>query len=813
MKNLNQLLIVMFMACLWTANSSAQVVTGKVVDNNNQPLVGASIYEEGNLSNGTITDANGSFSLTVPSLNARLVCSFIGYKSQTISLENFEAITVKMEAGQLLDDVVVTARKTEESAQDVPMSITALDARVLARRGVIDIEGITLNTPSFSLDNFGGTKVRPAIRGLGSENTSPGQDFSTGVFYDGIYMSTNGLAAVDVYDMERVETLKGPQGALWGKNVIGGGINFIPAKPEFSNYGKLSLTGGNYATFGLTGFANLKSSDRLAHRIAFNFRRNGGYAENLTTGDRIDDMQRTSARYYLKAKASDKFTIDFSFDYTGDNNNGKNIQVFEGNQLDEFENAPGYEYLLNTYGGKELGTREEYFEDNEFGERTVFGGRLGLRFDINEKSSLQWITGYRSIEDAFFDTYNQFSTAQFIEAAIATNTEVTSLGIGDETSGNQLSSELRFESESDKSNFIAGLFVGREDGNQDFTFAVRRATPQTDSITGDISATTSETDLVWSPDNISMDLGLFAQYSYDLTEGLNFTAGARFNSNSKEFSNTYGIPAADLEIWSYTGDDSWDAVTWNTALKYNFTKNAMVYGSVATGYKPGGYQVVTTSSVEAASIPLDNETSTSVELGTKLDFKRKTRLNLSLFYTDYAGLQTVFLQPDGSATTSNIESATITGAEVEFIAALSDNLFSEIRYAYINTDVDGLQTGPDMVLNDLELLRVPEHELTANLIYRQRLKKGRLEYSGLYSYRGEMFDNPQNVPTEVRPSVGLIDAYVSYETANLEWNIQLWGKNLSNENYSVNSFGSQGSYSALLGAPRTFGVTISKFFM
>ena len=155
-------------------------------------------------SNGTITEVDGSYSLNVSNLNSTLIVSYTGYNTQTLKLNGSDQLMVTMTAGQLLDDIVVTARKRKESLQDVPMSITALDAKTLNRRGVIDIEGVTLNTPSFSLDNYGGTKVRPAIRGLGSENTSPGQDFSTGVFYDGLYMSTNGLAAIDVYDLSLI---------------------------------------------------------------------------------------------------------------------------------------------------------------------------------------------------------------------------------------------------------------------------------------------------------------------------------------------------------------------------------------------------------------------------------------------------------------------------------------------------------------------------------------------------------------------------------------------------------------------------------
>ncbi len=799
----SRIFLLLFLA-FTTLTYAQKTITGMVVDNADMPLPGASIVEKENPTNGVISDIDGKFSITVASENSSVVVSYIGYTTQEVKVSSDAISTIVLQEGVSLDAVVVTARKKEESLQAVPISITAIGNKDLQRRTIVDIEDITLNTPSFSLDNFGGTKVRPAVRGLGSENTSPGQDFSTGVFYDGVYMSTNGMAAVDVYDIERVETLKGPQGVLWGKNVIGGGINFISSKPKFYNNSQIALTAGNYGLIGLTGFTNVSNSEKVAHRLAFNFRKNNGYAENLNTGRGIDNLQRISARYSSRFAASDEFTIDFSADYTGDKSRGKNIQVFEGNRLDEAQNAQGYTYLLNTYGGNELGTREEFFEENDFAERNTYGARLGLTFDLSENTTLSSISAFREIRDSFFDTYNQFSTAQFEEAAIATNSVVTSLGIGDDTEADQISTELRIESNNEKINWTAGAFLSRENGIQDFVFAVRRATPSDDGLT----ATSSVTDLTWSPTNTSNDFGLFAQANFDLSSAFELSVGGRYNSNSKDFTNTYGIPAAGVVIWEVDREDSWSAFTWNGSLKYKFNDNAMVYASAATGFKPGGYQVVSTAPVEVSEVPLGEETSTSFELGTKLEFNYKTRLNIALFSTDYEGLQTIFLNQAGGAETSNIESARVSGAEIEFTSAIGKNLFAELRYAYINTDVDGLLAGGE-TLNDLKLLRVPENEYTANLRYRAQLKNDHaVEISELYSYRGELFDNPQNVPTEVRPAVGLLNSYISYEADS--WTLQLWGKNITNENYSVNSFGSQGAYSAVLGAPATVGLTFTK---
>lgn len=791
-----------FMLGILTANGQ-QIVNGSVSDTNNVPLFGASVVEKQNPSNGTTTDLDGNFSITVSSQNATLVISYIGYVTKQLDVAGNDLGTITLEEGVSLDDVIVTARKTEEYLQDVPISITALGAKELARKSIIEIQDIVINTPSFTLDNFGGTKVRPAIRGLGSENTSPGQDFSTGVFLDGIYQSTNGLAAVDVYDLERVEVLKGPQGTAWGKNVIGGGINFVTAKPRFENSGQASVTAGNFGAKIFSGHVNFTTSNTVAHRIATNIQSNNGFAENFTTGNAINDLNRLSARYSLRVDATEDFRIDFSFDTTNDTSEGKNIQVFDDGNIDN----DAYGYLINSFGFQNLGERREFNDADEFGRRNAYGFRLQFSADLGG-SQLTSLTSYRHINDSFLDTYHQFSDAQIREAVVSTGTGLNTIAIGDNTEASQVSTELKLSSnKSDKFKWDVGVFLSREQQQQTFRIPFNIYAPVLNAdSTAVVDASNTFLEIEYNPENTSNDFGVFAKADWNFAKSIGISAGVRYNANSKDFTSDRIINRALL--FEATGDDSWNAITWRGSINWTPGNNSLIYASAARGFSPGGFGPIQNSQA-AVETALDLQTSTAYEIGAKLDFaNNKGRFNIAAFTTDFEGLQAIVIQGD-EAITDNIESSTIKGIEVELSGAITRHLFGEVRYAYLDTNVDGF-LGED----DLRLLRVPEHDVVFNLRYEKSLGNGNgfVEIGSTYSYRTEVFDSPLNIPTEERPSFGLFDSYLSWSSQNNIWNVKLWGKNIADTAYSLNSFGSQGVHAAVLGNPRTIGVTLTRFF-
>lgn len=785
----------------------AQTITGTVTGEDNEPLIGATIKVK-NSARGVITNENGVYKIDLNGSETTLIYSYVGYETIEESVGGRTEINVVLPEGGALGEVTVTARKVEESLQEVPISVVALQGEDIQRRTILDVQDIVLNTPSFTLDNFGGTKVRPSVRGLGSENTSPGQDFSTAVFLDGIYLSTNGMAAVDIFDVERVETLKGPQGTVWGKNVIGGGVNVVPNKPVFGNTARISATLGNYGLTILDGFINFTTSDRVAHRIAANIKSNDGYAMNRTTGNRIDDIDRRSFRYSVAIFPTSNFDINLTVDYNRDRAAGKNTRVFEGPG-----NNVGYQYLLNNFGSSSFGEREEFSDSDENTDKETYGARLQLRWDLGSVN-LTSVTAYREIEDGYLETYNQFSQAQFLEAAQATNSSIFSIGIGDEVQASQISTELRADGNHDALNWSAGVFYSRENGQQDFFVPIKIYSPTLDAMDNVIGSSELFLNRIFQPNNVADDFGIFGELDWTITDGLVLTGGVRYNSNSKDYESTY--TQSGVEVYSVDLNDSWEAITWRAALKYQISDETMVYASAATGFKPGGYAALATDE-RIAQQPLDEETTLAYEIGTKLDLAdNRLRINFAAFTSDYEGLQIVTIQQD-AATTNNVESATISGIEAEVQAAITQNLFAEVRYAYIDTDVDGFPStdndGNPTELDNLRLLRVPEHDVTFNLRYRQSLQdKGFVEASGSFSYRTDVFDNQLNTEFEKRKAFGLFDAYISWDSQDALWGVKLWGKNLANEVYSLNSFGSQGAFAGVLGAPRTFGVTLTRYF-
>jgi len=225
-----------------------------------------------------------------------------------------------MAQDNVFDEIIVTAQKKSESVQTVPIAITTFSSEEMKAKGIFTIGGIELNTPGFTFDELGTGKVRTAIRGIGSDNTSPGQEFSTVIFLDGVAQSTNGLAAVNMFDIQRVEVLKGPQGTLWGKGAIGGGINIITARPTDDNSGRVSLTAGNYGLFDLEGVINNVIGDNFRQRLAGSVNLLDGYATNAITGDNLENLNRMGLRYSAELDVSDRTTFGVIADYTRDDN-------------------------------------------------------------------------------------------------------------------------------------------------------------------------------------------------------------------------------------------------------------------------------------------------------------------------------------------------------------------------------------------------------------------------------------------------------------------------------------------------------------
>ena len=204
-----------------------------------------------------------------------------------------------------LEEIIVTAQKRAESAQDVPIALSVFDSDTLRSANIMRIEEIVLRTPNFTMMRVNVGEPQFYIRGVGSNSDSAAGDPTVGVFQDEVYVGRVSGAAFDVFDMQRVEVLRGPQGTLYGRNTSGGAINFVPNRPEQDFYASASLSMGSYDTLDGRVVLNGGLTDTVAGRLSVSHRAHGGYSKNIETGAELDDEDNWSARAQVMFTPSD----------------------------------------------------------------------------------------------------------------------------------------------------------------------------------------------------------------------------------------------------------------------------------------------------------------------------------------------------------------------------------------------------------------------------------------------------------------------------------------------------------------------------
>jgi len=714
------------------------------------------------------------------------------------------------------DEIIVTAQKKSESVQTVPIAISTFSAEEMKAKGIFTIGGIELNTPGFTFDELGTGKVRTAIRGIGSDNTSPGQEFSTVIFLDGVAQSTNGLAAVNLFDIERVEVLKGPQGTLWGKGAIGGGINIITAGPTDVTSGRVSLTAGNHGLFDVEGVINHAVSDTFRHRIAGSANLLDGYADNAITGDNLEDLSRIGMRYSAELDVSERTSFGIIADYTRDDNNGRNYQILGGTPGGSREAT--WNQLVADRTNDE---RVSLDDDVGFAKRKLYGVRTELNMDFDWMTFTN-VTSYRNIEDSFFDNNDGAAPAEIAAAADAVDNRGAEFGLGTSEDSDQFSTEFRFAGGQDNLEWTTGLYYGQDNGNQLARFQIqqidcrdRGSNPAftvgvpVGSTAGDGCTTGNFSEDRWNIQNKTDTYAVFGELTYNVTDAFSVTGGLRYSDYKKDYHSdnlqTIGNPIVSSPeddnapvFQSADVEASWNKVTYRLIADYQVTDEVFAYLSYATGFAPGDFGAFTGE----IGAPLTPQDAKSLEFGLKGSYSN-VQFNTAVFWNDFSGTPVVQVTGVGSGTAGNSQNVTVKGFEIDLRYAATDALRFDVKYAYLDTDADGTPFG-----DDLELQRAPKHDLSLGATY---YVTDSIEIGGGYSYRSEIFDDPDNNLGEVRPSRGLFDAHARWEAAD-GLVVRLWGRNLTDENYVVRISDSFQSRVVNYGAPRSFGITVSKDF-
>ncbi|WP_162846129.1 TonB-dependent receptor [Seongchinamella sediminis] len=723
---------------------------------------------------------------------------------------------------------MVTAQKRAVGLQDSSLSIAAVTGDKLEANGIYNAEDLAKSVTGFSMTG-GAFDLELNMRGITNTRLdSPTADPSVGMFVDDVYVGRMGLMSPDFFDLERVEVIRGPQGVLLGKNVVGGALSIFSAKPQFEREAKFTVLGSNYDGLGTRGYFTGALTDKLAGRVSFQTRDRAGYAEDVVNGRELEDLNSVQARAQLLYEDDERMlTARLIAEYSEDSGNGINrhpvkqpgtepfalgqwSNVHEGLGLDERQSAVG---SLPYVDGEERSTVE----------RESYSVILNVEKEFASELTLTSITGYRAGNGE--SRYSQTGVSYDAVAAISPGLEDLIPFIEpvwEQEDIEQFSQELRVTSNYSQSNWdwLVGAYYQRDENEKFDRFTAQNKLLGVPGLSGESH---------WLGEAENTTQAVFAQLGYRFNEQWKLTAGARYTRDEKsgqtiaiarttgdKFNPPDGVPAVPLVTspgYDVSYSEEWSELTPQLTLEYTPFDDLLTYVSATRGFKGGGFEDTPPNAV-AAALAFDPELVTSIEIGAKYDFwDGRMRINGAVFDMDYTDLQVS--QTNGEClcnVTENAADASIRGVELEMLIAASESLVISLSGSYLDTEyVDFIESnGTDNSGNRLQ--RTPQSQFNVGIDYSADLGSwsDALRFNMNYTWQDKMYWGPQNTNSE--DSYGLLDARVTLAPYSKPWTISAWGKNLSDEVYRSNITAIFNDEISVYTPPRTYGVEFSWSF-
>jgi len=638
-----------------------------------------------------------------------------------------------------VSDIVVTAQKREERLQDVPIAITAITSTDLENKQVSNLSDIRDLVPNLYIEQAltGTTTPKMYLRGLGVVNQVFSFDTPIGIYFDDVYISRVTGALVDLFDVDRVEFLRGPQGTLFGRNSSVGALRVFTKTPSLSKIeGAASLSYGtrNQLDANFAVSAPLVE-DQLGLRVTFMSRTNDGFQTDQF-GERFMNNNIHAFRGSLLFKASDTVDVILRGDYMSDHSKPtqpSNFRFDTDNNLFTFERTPTAPFR---------------------NEVEPWGVSATVNADLSSVD-LKSITAYRQL---------RYRNAQDVDGRAAVQSFEVQQQDLDEW---QFSQEIFLTADHLGSlplKWTTGLYYLHE--NNKFTWALKIFAPPTTQFF----------------DQDSDTFAVYAQATLPVTDKFNLTGGVRYTYDKKALIATQNL-ANGTPNTAFRFDDSITAkkVNWSASADYKITKDVMLYVKSGTGFRSGGFNGSARDIASILSGSFGPETVFTVEGGAKTQwFDNRLRFNVDYFYVDYKNLQQAITQSDGTISTRNV-SATVKGIEAELTAVPVDGL-----------EISGsLGTMSQNIKNSAELLpNTPKIQWRLGAIYDIPLgeNSGKLQIGGDVSHTSSFYNGANSVTAGLVTAYENYNAHIAYTTPDNHWQFKVSGTNLSNHIFSAHTF-------------------------
>jgi len=703
-----------------------------------------------------------------------------------------------------LEEVVVTAQRREQNLQDVPVAVSAMDAAAIEKRFARDIVDIVGMAPNLGIDPIlGNGTASISIRGMQLNDVEKSFDPAVAVYQDGIYLATTTGALLNVWDAERIEVLRGPQGTMFGRNTIGGLVHVIRAKPTGELGGKIAVTVAEDDQEDIKATLNLPEFAGISTKLNYMNLSGGDYFDNKTRGTSEGDTDLEMWSVSALWEPTDNFSLQLTYDDIDDKTPVRPVTC----QTE----SPELFALLGLTGNQcgpvsdEDFHRDTYTSTDQSASIELESITINANYQINDDHKLVFLYGNRDMEETSkqefdgiaFDAF-KVSRPQFEE---------------------QESFELRLESDFGNVRSIVGAFYWESEytaWQNTYFFGGFNDSPWTKQETENYA--------------------VFGQVDWDITENWTFSIGGRYTEEEKDFCQTFttlsdtpdvidfdGLPKVATRGWGgslcpswsagvidnnftdpvtgeaavFEGNESWDEFTPKVGLTYNFDAG-IAYISYTEGFRSGGFNGRATSAGNAG--PYDPEIVESWEIGFKTTWLDNTlQLNGSIFTTDYQDKQEDVVLPgtDGAVTLTlvqNAAGATMEGFELEAVWLPTAGLTINANIGYLDAEYDSYTVaGPDgnpVDKSGFLLRKAPELTYAISATHELEIANDVFMISNLnYRWRDEYAVNasadggPKHYSTDplIQDSYGILDASINFETEH--WRLSLFGKNLTDESY------------------------------
>ncbi|MFV8327283.1 TonB-dependent receptor [Flavobacterium sp. ZS1P14] len=842
---------------IFSLSFAQTAVSGVVTNSQNTPLEGANVVLKGTRYSAT-TDASGKFTIeTQEKLPYSLIVQYVGSKSKEVTITELRdtPLEITLTDDNVLVEVVITSRRRIEKAQDVPIPISVVSGKQAEEAGAFNVNRLKELVPSVQLYSSNPRNTTINIRGLGSTFglTNDGIDPGVGFYVDGVYYARPAATTLDFIDIDRIEVLRGPQGTLFGKNTTAGAFNVTTRKPSFTSGANFEVSFGNYGFLQAKASITGALSKKFAGRLSFSGTQRDGLIENVATGKRVNDLNNQGVRGQLLYTPTENTNITLAADFSRQRPDGY-AQVIAGvaptkraayRQFNQIIADLNYSLPSTNAFDRKIDHDTPWRSGQDLG---------GISLNIETKIGEGTLTSTSAWRYWNWDPSNDrdFTGLQVLKLSQATSKH------------QQWSQEIRYAGDfSRRLSGVIGVFViGQElkadpiqieeAGSAQWRFS--QDTPndsngyslwQTPGLLNGYGIKTKNTLNTFSG-------ALFGQLDWEITDGLHFLPGLRYNYDKKKLDysrETYGglqtndlaLLALKKKVYSnqaFKVDVDDTNFSGNLTLAYKASDRVNTFATYARSYKPVGVNVggipTDANGPIIALAEIKPEEVNHFEVGVKTTPFDRTILNFTVYNTDIKNYQTLVQSPDVSLNRgylANAEKVRVQGAELDASVTANKHLSFNGAVSYTDGKYVVFKNAPlpleETGLKDANNIAIYSKDISGGAL--PGISKWAGSLGGEISDSGKLFGNVgkfffaldtyarSSFSSSATPSKYLVvDGYALVNgrigfRASEGLSVFLWGRNLLDKDYFeqlLPAGGNAGQYAGVLGDQRTYGITL-----